>query len=100
MSHHVMSQFFFLLMSQTNKKGFDESNLLNHAGKLKGKLLMIHGTSDDVVVWQHSLKFLEECVKQGVLVDYFVYPGHKHNVLGPDRVHLMKKITQYFKENL
>ena len=98
--YEVMYTERYMSTPQENKKGFDESNLLNHAGKLKGKLLMIHGTSDDVVVWQHSLKFLEECVKQGVLVDYFVYPGHKHNVLGPDRVHLMKKITQYFKENL
>jgi dipeptidyl-peptidase-4 len=53
-----------------------------------------------VVLWQHTLTYLKKCVDEGVLVDYFVYPGHEHNVLGPDRLHLMKKITQYFKDFL
>ena len=61
---------------------------------------MIHGTSDDVVVWQHSIDYIKKCVEEGVQVDYFVYPGHKHNVLGKDRVHLMQKVADYFKQNL
>ena len=85
---------------QTNKKGYDESNLLNYADKLKGKLLMIHGTNDDVVVWQHSLMFIKKCVDKNVPIDYFAYPGHLHNVSGKDRLHLMTKITDYFITNL
>ncbi|HVX00374.1 MAG TPA: prolyl oligopeptidase family serine peptidase, partial [Candidatus Babeliaceae bacterium] len=61
-----------------------------------GKLLLIHGTSDPVVVWQQSIDFIKKCVDEGVQVDYFVYPGHEHNVLGKDRVHLMQKISDYF----
>jgi len=49
-----------------------------------------------VVVWQHSIDFIREAVKNGVQMDYFVYPGHEHNVRGKDRVHLMQKITDYF----
>lgn len=84
----------------TNKIGFEKTGLTDKAKNLKGKLLMIHGTDDDVVVWQHSLKFVEQCVKDGILIDYFAYPGHQHNVLGKDRVHLMKKITDYFDTHL
>ena len=58
---------------------------------------MFHGADDDVVVWQHSLMFVDKVVKaKNAQLDYFVYPGHKHNVIGPDRVHLYKKISQYF----
>ena len=57
---------------------------------------MIHGAQDNVVVWQHSVDFIREAVKNGVQMDYFVYPGHEHNVRGKDRVHLMQKITDYF----
>jgi dipeptidyl-peptidase-4 len=85
---------------QENPEGYEESNLLTKTKNLKGKLLLIHGTSDDVVVWQHSLDFLKACVDNGMQLDYFVYPGHEHNVLGKDRVHLMQKITDYFKEHL
>ena len=43
---------------------------------------------------------VEECIKQGKQVDFFVYPTHEHNVRGKDRVHLMEKISRYFLENL
>jgi dipeptidyl-peptidase 4 len=42
------------------------------------------------------LSFIKKCVDNGKQVDYFVYPGHPHNVRGKDRVHLMQKITDYF----
>lgn len=83
-----------------NKAGYDESNLLNHTKNLKGRLMLIHGTDDNVVLWQHSLSYIKKCVDEGIEVDYFVYPEHLHNVLGKDRVHLMNKITQFFKQNL
>lgn len=98
--YEIMYTERYMDMPQENEKGYREADLLNYVKNLKGKLLMIHGTSDDVVLWQHSLSYIQKSVEEGVLVDYFVYPGHAHNVLGPDRVHLMKKITQYFKENL
>jgi dipeptidyl-peptidase-4 len=85
---------------QENKAGYDANNLLNHVDKLKGKLLMIHGAQDDVVVWQHSILYQKKAVDKGVQLDYYVYPGHMHNVLGRDRAHLMEKITNYFIDNL
>ena len=84
----------------TNPKGYAEANVLNYVDNLKGKLMLIHGTADNVVVSQHSLMFLKACVDKGKQVDYFVYPGHEHNVLGKDRVHLFNKITDYFLQNL
>ncbi|MET3038450.1 DPP IV N-terminal domain-containing protein [Chryseobacterium sp. NRRL B-14859] len=81
---------------QENPQGYAAANLLDKVQNLKGKLLMIHGAQDDVVVWQHSIKFIKSAVDNGVQIDYFVYPGHPHNVIGKDRVHLMQKITDYF----
>lgn len=83
-----------------NPEGYDKSNLLNKAKNLKGRLLLIHGSVDPVVVWQHSLLFLNKCIEEGVQPDYFVYPSHPHNVIGKDRPHLYEKITRYFEEYL
>lgn len=85
---------------QENPQGYATANLLDKVQNLKGKLLMIHGAQDDVVVWQHSIKFIKSAVDNGVQLDYFVYPGHPHNVIGKDRVHLMQKITDYFDQFL
>lgn len=82
-----------------NQKGFDESCLMNYVKNLKGKLLLIHGTSDDVVVMQHNFALVKKFVEAEKQVDFFPYPMHKHNVQGKDRVHLMKKVLDYIIEN-
>lgn len=85
---------------QDNPEGYEANNISLKAGNLKGKMLLIHGANDPVVVWQHSLTLMKACVDARTYPDYFVYPGHLHNVLGRDRVHLHEKITRYFDENL
>lgn len=84
---------------QTNSKGYKEASLLNHAKNLENKLLLIHGTIDDVVVMQHNLALVKKFVELGIQVDFFPYPMHKHNVSGKDRVHLMEKVLQYVIDN-
>lgn len=83
-----------------NPEGYKNANLKLKAGNLKGHLLLIHGTIDPVVVWQHSLGFLKASVEADTYPDYFVYPGHEHNVIGKDRPHLHEKITRYFDDYL
>ncbi len=82
-----------------NQKGFDEASTLNYVKDLKGKLLLIHGTSDDVVVMQNNFALIKKFVEAGKQVDFFPYPMHKHNVIGKDRVHLMQKVLEYVMEN-
>lgn len=98
--YEIMYTERYMDTPQENPDGYADNNLLTKVQHLKGKLLMIHGAQDPVVVWQHSIKFVKACVDNGVQLDYFVYPGHEHNVLGKDRVHLMQKITDYFDEFL
>ncbi|MEI6524052.1 MAG: DPP IV N-terminal domain-containing protein [Bacteroidota bacterium] len=98
--YEVMYTERYMDTPDENPEGYKTTNLLNFAENLQGKLLLIHGTSDDVVVWQHSIDLLKKFVDKGILADYFVYPGHLHNVLGKDRLHLYKKVTDYFIQNL
>ncbi len=98
--YEIMYTERYMDSPQENKEGYEKNNLLNYVDKLKGKLLMIHGAQDNVVVWQHSIKYLKKATDKGVQLDYYVYPGHEHNVLGKDRAHLMDKICNYFIDNL
>lgn len=81
---------------QDNPEGYKNTSTLNKVKNLKGELLVIHGAQDPVVVQQHSMEFIEACIKAGVQVDYFLYPTHEHNVRGKDRVHMNAKIAKYF----
>jgi len=82
-----------------NPRGFEEASTLNYVKNLQGKLLLIHGTSDDVVVMQHNFALLKKFIEAEKQVDFFAYPMHKHNVQGKDRVHLMTKVLNYIIEN-
>lgn len=83
-----------------NPEGYDETSMIRRAGDLKGRLMIIHGDEDPTVVMQHSLLFLKSAIKQGTHPDFFVYPGHQHNMVGHDRVHLHEHITRYFEDFL
>lgn len=99
-NYEIMYGERYMDKPQDNPEGYANANLKLKAGNLQGRLLMIHGAVDPVVVWQHSLGFVKACVDAGTYPDYFVYPTHPHNVTGKDRPHLFEKVTRYFEDFL
>ena len=83
-----------------NPEGYAKTSLISKAKDLKGKLLICQGIIDPVVVWQHCLNFIQECIRQNVQVDFFPYPCAEHNMRGKERVHLHDKISMYFEDYL
>ncbi len=98
--YEVMYGERYMDTPQTNPEGYAKTSLLNKAGNLKGKLLIIYGGNDNTCVPQHTLSFIRACIDADTYPDLFTYPGDEHNMLGTDRVHLHNKITQYFNEYL
>jgi dipeptidyl-peptidase 4 len=98
--YEVMYTERYMDTPDENPEGYKTADLTNYVTKLQGKILMIHGTDDDVVVMQHNMKFLKSAIENKVQVDFFAYPGHAHNVRGKDRVHLMTKVIDYLITNL
>ena len=98
--YEVMYGERYMDSPHTNADGYEKVSLMNKAKDLKGKLLICQGAIDNTVVWQHSLNFIRECIKNNVQVDYFPYPCAEHNVFGKDRIHLMQKVTNYFDDYL
>lgn len=98
--YEVMYGERYMDTPQENPEGYKLTSLLNKADQLKGRLLIIHGAQDPVVVQQNSMEFIEACIKAGKQVDYFLYPTHEHNVMGRDRIHMYEKIADYFNQHL
>jgi dipeptidyl-peptidase-4 len=93
--YEIMYTERYMDTPEENPEGFKKARLNQYVENLEGDLLLIHGLDDDVVVPQHSYSLLESFVDAGVQVDFFVYPGHPHNVRGKDRIHLMTKVLDY-----
>ncbi len=97
--YEVMYGERYMDTPQENPEGYQKTKVANYIKNLDGKMLIIHGSVDPVVVPQHSMTLLQEAVKQKVQIDFFTYPMHEHNVRGIDRAHLVEKMLDYIIEN-
>jgi len=98
--YEVMYGERYMDTPQTNPEGYAKTSLINKAKNLKGKLQIITGYNDNIVVPQQCLSFLNACIKAGTQPDFFAYPGEEHNMRGHASVHLHDRITQYFEDYL
>jgi dipeptidyl-peptidase 4 len=84
-----------------NAEGYDANSPLSHASKLKGNYLLIHGTGDDNVHVQNSMRLAEELIQNNKDFEYMVYPDKNHGIYGGmTRIHLYTKMTKFWRENL
>lgn len=98
--YEVMYGERYMDTPEENVDGYAETSLLAKAKNLKGKLQLIIGMNDPVVVPQHALQFIDACNNAGVYPDFYVYPGEGHNMSGHLSVHLHERITTYFNDFL
>ncbi|MBQ7149677.1 MAG: DPP IV N-terminal domain-containing protein [Prevotella sp.] len=98
--YEVMYGERYMDTPRTNPEGYAGSSLLPKAKNLKGKLQIIIGLNDPVVVPQHAFSFLKACIGAGTQPDFFVYPGEPHNMRGHQSTHLHERISQYFFDYL
>ena len=85
---------------QDNPAGYVSSSLIPKAKNLKGRLEIIIGLNDPVVLPQHTFSFLKQCINDGIQPDLFVYPGEPHNMRGHQSTHLHERISRYFFDYL
>lgn len=84
-----------------NKEGYDDNSPLKYVSQLKGAFLLIHGTADDNVHYQNTMKMVEALVQANKQFDLFIYPDKNHSIYGGNtRLHLYKKMTDFIEQNL
>lgn len=91
----------FMRKPQDNAKGYDDNSPINHVAKLKGKLLLIHGSADDNVHVQNTMEITNAFVKVNKQFDLFIYPNKNHGIYGGlTRFHLYTKMLNFVEANL
>ncbi len=81
--------------------GYKDFSVVNSAAKLKGHLLLVHGTGDDNVHMGNSVQFIQALIEAGIPYDLQIYPRKTHSIAGPDvRTHLFNRILAQFEQYL
>jgi len=91
----------YMLMPQNNPEGYRKSSPRFAAKDLHGRLLLIHGTTDDNVHTQNTMQFAHELQREGKTFEMMLYPRTKHGVTDKKTVlHMQKTVMEFIVKNL
>jgi dipeptidyl-peptidase 4 len=91
----------YMGLPQSNPEGYRTSSVILAADNLSGRLLLLHGTTDDNVHTQNSIQLIDHLQKGDKDFDMMFYPGARHGVRNPRQVlHLRTLMTKFVKDNL
>jgi dipeptidyl-peptidase-4 len=86
---------------QENPTGYDENSPVFHVNKLKGNLLLVHGTGDDNVHFQNAVALEDALIAANKQFQTFYYPNRNHGISGGNtRLHLYNMLTKFLEKNL
>lgn len=91
----------YMGVPQDNTSGYDDNSPINHVEKLKGDFLLVHGSGDDNVHLQNTMRLTEALIQADKQFDWAIYPDKNHGIYGGNtRLHLYKKMTNFINETL
>lgn len=91
----------YMQTPQENPSGYDKNSPLSHVDKMKGEFLLVHGSADDNVHVQNTMRLVEALVQENKQFDWRIYPDKNHGIYGGNtRLHLYTLMTDFIKNNL
>ena len=89
----------FMDTPEDNPEGYRFGSVMTHADKLKGKLLLIHGTIDDNVHFQNTVQLVSKLQDLGKDFEVMFYPGGRHGWGGAKRMHSTNLTNKFWEKS-
>jgi len=84
-----------------NPEGYRKGAPLNYAGRLESELFIVHGTGDDNVHPQNTVRMVEALQQANEQFRMRIYPNKRHGISGARaRVNLFGGLTGFFQDAL
>jgi dipeptidyl-peptidase 4 len=81
--------------------GYKDFSVISSAARLKGRLLIAHGTGDDNVHFENTVQLVQKLIEAGLPYDLQIYPRKTHSLTGPEvRTSLYDRILAHFEQYL
>ena len=91
----------FMRTPAENPGGYDDNSPFNYPELLEGNYLLVHGSGDDNVHVQHSMRMIEALIQADKQFEWAIYPDRNHGIYGGNtRIHLFNKMTNFIKNKL
>ena len=91
----------YMRIPAENERGYEDNAPLNWADKLKGNLLICHGTADDNVHVQNTYELAERLVQANKQFDMAIYTNRNHSIFGGNTtLQLYNRFVKYLNEHM
>ncbi len=90
----------YMKTPKDNAEGYRSSSPLLAAKDMGTKLLIMHGTSDDNVHMQNTIRFADELMKARKDFFFVPLPRQMHGPRGEARLYMNQRLAEWFEENL
>lgn len=92
----------YMGLPQDNEADYREGSPLTYADRLKGNLLVVHGSGDDNVHYQGTERLINALVAAKKPFTMMAYPNRTHGIFEGEgtTMHLRNLLTRYLNQNL
>jgi dipeptidyl-peptidase-4 len=91
----------YMQTPQENPSGYDNNSPISHVDNLKGDFLLVHGSADDNVHVQNTMRLVEALIQADKDFEWMIYPDKNHGIYGGNtRLHLYRNMTKFIHESL
>jgi dipeptidyl-peptidase-4 len=91
----------YMGLPQDNAAGYAKGSPITYARRLRGNLLIVHGSGDDNVHYQNTEVLVDTLVAAKRPFQLMVYPNRTHGIFGGGATeHLYALLTAYLEQNL
>lgn len=91
----------YMGLPQTNPQGYEESSVMRHVDKIRGRLLLVHGLIDENVHFRHTARLINALIRAGKPYDLLLFPDERHMPRRlADRIFMEQHITDYLRRHL
>lgn len=92
----------YMGLPASNPEGYRESSMVNLAGNLEGKMLLVHSLMDDNVHPQNTFQLVKALIDNGKSIDLKIYPPGNHRVAYDMKSQLMlfREYFDWLEKNL
>ncbi|MGD2092910.1 MAG: S9 family peptidase [Candidatus Aminicenantes bacterium] len=92
----------YMSLPEDNPEGFKKGSPINFVERLKGNLLIVHGTADDNVHYQSFEALVNELIRHNKMFTMMSYPNRSHSIREGEntRRHLFEVLTRYLHHHM
>jgi dipeptidyl-peptidase-4 len=91
----------YMRRPQNNAEGYESTSVVKAADRLSGRLLLIHGTTDDNVHFQQTVKLVYALQRAGKDFELMIYPRSRHRIQEQElEYHMYRLMTSFIERNL